>query len=73
MIVLRNSFIDSPEFRARLIDIEYGNWKPAELEEKLRQMYLEETGELFQGNIEIFHSSASNSDFINKSGYDGTA
>lgn len=73
MIVLSNSFIDSPEFRARLIDIEYGNWKPAELEEKLRQMYLEETGELFQGNIEIFHSSESDSDFINKSGYDGTA
>lgn len=66
-------FLESPEIKARLIDIEYGDLGPEELENKIRQMYLEETGQLFEGKIDIFHSSDAKSESIDRSYYDGTA
>lgn len=65
--------LESPEIKARLIDIEYGDLKPQELENRLKQLYLEETGELFEGEIDIFHSSETKNETITSSNYDGTA
>jgi hypothetical protein len=56
----------------RLVNTEYDNLDPEELEVKFKTIYLEETGELFDGDIDIFHSSNSKS-LSQASGYDGTA
>ncbi|QXE03338.1 DUF6792 domain-containing protein [Terribacillus sp. DMT04] len=66
-------FLESPEIKARLIDIEYEDLEPQELENRLKQLYLEETGELFEGEIDILHSSETKNETITSSNYDGTA
>ncbi|MEC0281256.1 DUF6792 domain-containing protein [Terribacillus saccharophilus] len=56
----------------RLVNTEYDNLDPEELEVKFKSIYLEETGELFEGDVNIFHSSESKA-VSETSGYDGTA
>ncbi|MFJ6413698.1 DUF6792 domain-containing protein [Terribacillus saccharophilus] len=68
-----SDIISSDEFKTRLIDIGYQDLTSVELEEKIRQLYLEENGELLEADIQIFHSSASERQLVKESGYDGTA
>jgi hypothetical protein len=56
----------------RLVNTEYDNLDPEELEVKFKSIYLEETGELFEGDVNVFHSSESKA-VSETSGYDGTA
>lgn len=73
MKVLANSLLDTPEIKARLIDVEYGNLEADKLEDYIRQLYLEETGELLDGEISIYNSSESTNETIADSDYNGTA
>ncbi|WP_340082227.1 DUF6792 domain-containing protein [Terribacillus sp. FSL K6-0262] len=57
----------------RLTNTEYDNLKPDELEVKFKSIYLEETGELFEGEVKIYHSSDSKNTSNLESGYDGTS
>lgn len=65
--------ITSSNIWLRLVNSEYDNLEPNELETKFKSIYLEETGELFEGNVEIYHSSDSKDVSSLESGYDGTA
>lgn len=64
--------ITKEEIWMRLVNSEYGN-NPEKMEETFRTIYLEETGELFEGEVEVFHSSDSNVTRKINSNYDGTA
>jgi hypothetical protein len=57
----------------RLVNTEYDNLNSKELELKFKSIYLEETGELYEGDISIYHSSESEVTSKLNSGYDGTA
>lgn len=57
----------------RLVNTEYDELPPSQLEEKFKYIYLEETGEIFNGDLKMFHSSESKSVNPEKTGYDGTA
>ncbi|WP_366249001.1 DUF6792 domain-containing protein [Terribacillus aidingensis] len=70
---MSKDFLESPTLQARLINIEYKNLKPEEFKQEVQRIYLEETGELLEGDIDVYHSSESNSKSIKDSGYDGTA
>ncbi|MGG1593238.1 DUF6792 domain-containing protein [Terribacillus saccharophilus] len=65
--------ITSTNVWMRLTNTEYDNLKPDELEVKFKSIYLEETGELFEGEVKIYHSSDSKNTSNLESGYDGTS
>ncbi len=65
--------ITSSNVWLRLVNTEYDNLSPEELELKFKSIYLEETGELFEGDMKIYHSSESQTTSNLDSGYDGTA
>lgn len=79
------NILSTPEFKARIIDLEYKHFSPVALkdtsldkakdnfEKDLFRVYLEETGDLFEGDFSVYHSSQSNNKNINQSSYDGTA
>ncbi|MFP7494403.1 DUF6792 domain-containing protein [Terribacillus saccharophilus] len=52
--------ITSSNIWLRLVNSEYDNLVSNDLETKFKSIYLEEAGELFEGNVEIYHSSDSN-------------
>jgi hypothetical protein len=56
----------------RLVDTDYGD-NPDKMEQAFRTIYLEETGKLFEGDVEVYHSSDSESTTNFNSHYDGTA
>ncbi len=57
----------------RLVNTEYDELPPSQLEEKFKYIYLEETREIFKGDLKMFHSAESKSVNPEKTGYDGTA
>lgn len=67
------NILESPTLKARLINMEYGNLEPEKFEQELKRIYMEENGEMLEGNVDIYHSSQADSDIIEESGYDGTA
>ncbi|SDC91713.1 hypothetical protein SAMN05421663_10581 [Terribacillus halophilus] len=65
--------ITSTDVWMRLVNTEYDDLSPANLEEKFKYIYLEETGEVFEGELKMFHSSEAKSVDPELTGYDGTA
>lgn len=70
---MAENILDYKSISIRLTDEEYKNMDAAEMETKIKQIYLEETGSLLDADIKIFHSSESNNSILKSSGYDGTA
>ncbi|BAC13247.1 hypothetical conserved protein [Oceanobacillus iheyensis HTE831] len=79
------NILSTPELKTRIIDLEYKHFSPKALqntslneakdnfEKDFKKIYLEETGELLEGDLTLFHSSQSNNKNVNQSSYDGTA
>ncbi|WP_102706600.1 DUF6792 domain-containing protein [Terribacillus saccharophilus] len=70
---MSEDIISGSEFKTRLIDLGYKDLSLKELELNIRQIYMEENGELLEADIEILKSSDIESDFVKDSGYDGIA
>ncbi|SDC92032.1 hypothetical protein SAMN05421663_10591 [Terribacillus halophilus] len=65
--------ITSSNIWMRLVDAEYENMDEQEFSDRFKTIYLEETGELFEGEIKMYHSSDSEKIKGINSSYDGTA
>lgn len=63
----------SKEFKLRLIDLQYRNLPKEEMIQQIRHIYLEEHGEKLDAKVDVFNSYQSSHEFINISGYYGTA
>lgn len=70
---MTKNILDYKSISMRLTDEEYNNMDAAEMESKIKQIYLEETGSLLDADIKIFHTSESSNKLLASSGYDGTA
>ncbi|MFS0560711.1 DUF6792 domain-containing protein [Terribacillus sp. 179-K 1B1 HS] len=70
---MAENILDYKSVSMRLTNEEYKNMDAAEMESKIKQIYLEETGSLLDADIKIFHTSDSNNKLLASSGYDGTA
>ncbi|WP_175074180.1 DUF6792 domain-containing protein [Terribacillus sp. AE2B 122] len=70
---MSEDIISGSEFKTRLIDLGYKDLSSEELEFNIRQIYMEENGELLKADIKILKSSDIESDFVKDSGYDGIA
>ncbi|GGB32110.1 hypothetical protein F3157_21740 [Virgibacillus dakarensis] len=68
---MNDAIINSPEMRLRLIQLEYGDLPEEEFKEKVKRIYLEETGKELTANIKVRTSKEAK--IGNDSGYDGTA
>lgn len=63
--------INSPEMQLRLIQLEYGDLPKEEFKERVKRIYLEETGEELTADIKVRTSNEAK--IGSDSGYDGTA
>ncbi|PAD35498.1 DUF6792 domain-containing protein [Terribacillus saccharophilus] len=70
---MSEDIISGSEFKTRLIDLGYKDLSSEELKFNIRQIYMEENGELLKADIKILKSSDIESDFVKDSGYDGIA
>ncbi|PAD21165.1 DUF6792 domain-containing protein [Terribacillus saccharophilus] len=68
-----NKIIITPSLQARLLDLEYHNLDSTKFVEQFKQIYLEETGQLLEGEIQSYNSNKSTYSAISESGYNGTA
>ncbi len=63
----------SKEFKLRLIDLQYRDLPEEEMNQQIKQIYLEEHGEELDAKIDVYNSYQSSNELFDSSGYDGTA
>ncbi|APC47558.1 hypothetical protein BME96_04965 [Virgibacillus halodenitrificans] len=70
---MSESILSTDEIRLRLINLEYKDLNKKDFEKEIKQIYLEEYGEILPANIEIIHSRDSKNSEVTSSDYNGTA
>src|SRR5699024_9701996 len=71
--IMSEGVIDADEMRMRITQIEYEGLSEEEYKKEIKRIYLEESGERFPAEIEVYSTSNPNHFKEDNSGYEGTA
>lgn len=70
---MNDNIIHTDEMRMRMTQLEYEGLSEEEYKQEIKRIYLEESGEKFPAELEVYSTSNPNNFKSNNSGYEGTA